>query len=1078
MGELNIIGAFPFELNQGGAFIKSGEPGFDLIIKGLSELGAETKKTHGGRNTRDAIPLVTAQLELFHNQIEECEKNMEEAVEEQEEIWRRLMLLFVLEKYRGSKLQEAVVKRTDCSEQIWEVFGKSILKATGMTEEVILLKYQGDIIAVGDLHTIWTPAAALEDVEEKGLKGLEDLETYEKDLALTYLQGLMGNGLDCEIYISRLISALKSAGASVKREMQTVPVMGAYAALWKSSGQAGEDNVFSVPMPERHIPYPFHDSLCLTEYEMAGRLNRLSFDVPRNRNEKFTLTALLPLSLELIRVLEGTEDISLENISFIGEEEFLKQQQLGVKLTLKVGKEKIVYRHTYTQKDIYYTKTMPTVSVLPYVNLPEEIWKDYNLILYRGRAEESYADEFQNLKRIDASQIDLIFETRKQESSDKNGYEWYYAKAPALPKTIPLCIVEDEKRRNRNKEAGYIGCIAVEPPSSSELSQEVFEKKLYWAIDLGTSNTVVASREKETEMDYSVIRENVHMVFLKERINASAVVFASNVYAPTGKKTGKFRTMAGIYRYYESGNKNHCYEQGCALFWEFDKLAEEFENASSLSNDHIITEIKFGKKEGLEAAALQIYLENMLWLGCLNAVLRGARQLEVMISYPRKEVLDRIAKVWSEILTVMERKCSLKINLHYMTEAEANYRYQKKNAGNSDAQIAITNDFGIIDIGHGTSDMNFYFHTESEQVEPRQVQVSIRLAGKELLVDTIMEFFQNGAGFEEIWQSSGTDGNKSADKGKEKLEQSRKKLINAYVKNAQERSRRLELREQQENILITLLQEVGLRMDLRAALETKENYRFAAFLKFKYMNLFLIYANILQDCPHSEAVGNFKLFLYGGGRHGVSAAAGASLGKINEKGFGMAVKEAISGAVGIHRDMVDIIAKDTSKKDEVVAGMLYEEPQEKRRLYSKKEEVESFLGYQEEHVGRHVWNSRLKEELETTYKQFISFYNKEQYFIKDEFTLEGEEEGILPIYSYIDISADEKASAQARLMADNNKLVFERRGPAIWDRVSKDVENPPRILYLLFCCKMSESILLSHIRQMGQGESLPEEEGF
>ena len=187
-----IIAAVPFHVEQGGQLTKGSAPGFCQLIQDLSQLGNLTKETHGGQETKDAIPSETARIELFHNLMFRNNINISRYPDEREELWRRCITLFALSQYRSLNIETEAIQSTDCSDLVWEIFGQNILDSTGLKDTVLLMKCQGQVIAVSDIHTIWTPVAGLDVLENMGFGRSETLEPYEKNLLLTYLDGIAG----------------------------------------------------------------------------------------------------------------------------------------------------------------------------------------------------------------------------------------------------------------------------------------------------------------------------------------------------------------------------------------------------------------------------------------------------------------------------------------------------------------------------------------------------------------------------------------------------------------------------------------------------------------------------------------------------------------------------------------------------------------------------------------------------------------------------------------------------------------------------------------------------------------------
>ena len=130
--------------------------------------------------------------------------------------------------------------------------------------------------------------------------------------------------------------------------------MAACSSQWQDNKpQSVIDAMFSIPVPEISVPYPFFHSLCLTRYTTRENMYSLYFQVEDDEGSTFHLTALLPLSKELISKMEQSEDISIGSISINGAD-FKKKQMLAITLALQVKKEEIIYRRVYTKEEIRY----------------------------------------------------------------------------------------------------------------------------------------------------------------------------------------------------------------------------------------------------------------------------------------------------------------------------------------------------------------------------------------------------------------------------------------------------------------------------------------------------------------------------------------------------------------------------------------------------------------------------------------------------------------------------------------------------------------------------------------------------
>lgn len=1074
----NIIAAVPFHVDNAGELSKKNDPGFHQLIPTLKELAERTSKDY--QTEKSALSSEIAQIEFFHTLLERKEEILPQFVTELELQWRKIISLFVLFRYHSTNLYVVPIK-SGCNEKIWKIFGEKIALQTETIDQVYVLAYGKAALAVANKNSIWAPLAESSTLDQLMNGGIESLEAYEKNLIFSYLSKLEGIGLKCDVLIQRFMADLKNNGALIT-DYNKEFVFSECGENWELA-QSIKNAIFTVPVPPVRVPYPFHSCLVLTMNETTLDKPCLSFTVKEGNNRVTTLYAILPLSLELAETMEENDDISIESMEVNGGE-FRKNQSVEIKLTLRVKEESIQYRKCYTSDAIRYVPSMPVVAVFPYVNLPEHIWKDYNVVLKRASRYES-TDDYESLKgiqRISGNQLDLLYPSVRQAKIDEPSYQWFYTKRTRLPRYICLCVTDadHEDKRNQNKKNGYLGAVPVGIPANPEQTQNAFNKEYFLAIDLGTSNTIMGLRgERDESIDYDPIKDNIYMPLLRNKITAEAVTFGAEVYAPINRRTGKFRTMAIAYQNYLSGSLNHCYEQGCARFPEFSELVTTF-SPDDFDAPSVFTDIKFGNTTGVAAVALRIYLENLLWLGCLGAVLHGANKLRIRISYPRKEVYNHMQTIWQSVAEAVRKKCQLDIYMDFITEAESNYFYQRKYSEKMEEKVSVTNDFGIIDIGHGTSDMNFYFHSERENEPAKQVQISVRYAGERLLTETIYDYFRNKRhDFQSIWDlMPEADYNLSKDEERKRKEIGGRRLIEEYLKNAEkieaaslptsnvnEHGKRFSLESNQKNILITLLQDIHLRSNLSDLMETGTIKEFLLFMKFKYMNLFLVYADILGACPRSDSGNTFKFFLYGGGRHGIQTITGRPMDALNETAFGAAIKLALSSKMKIPANNINIISNNSIKKNEVVDGMLWKENiSEQREVYSDSDEINTFLQSKKQHFSENIWNADLCRTLENEYNNFVSFYKKTDDAVWKNFVLDGDQRKVRELYWYITIKEDSSQNAHVRQLIKRNRQFFNSTVQRIWEPISKDHESPTEIQYCLFCCYMSEAILLEHLR--------------
>lgn len=124
---MEIIAALPFHLEQGGEIFIPKESGFQLIKNSLGELG---KKTAAGKSDMiglDAIPSCIAHLKKLHSDMNK--RMLEERY--MEEQWRKVMVIYVLSKYRAYDITVDTISKENCSELVWNIFGKRTGKRNG-----------------------------------------------------------------------------------------------------------------------------------------------------------------------------------------------------------------------------------------------------------------------------------------------------------------------------------------------------------------------------------------------------------------------------------------------------------------------------------------------------------------------------------------------------------------------------------------------------------------------------------------------------------------------------------------------------------------------------------------------------------------------------------------------------------------------------------------------------------------------------------------------------------------------------------------------------------------------------------
>ena len=585
---------------------------------------------------------------------------------------------------------------------------------------------------------------------------------------------------------------------------------------------------------------------------------------------------------------------------------------------------------------------------------------------------------------------------------------------------------------------------------------------------MGTRNTIVAYKDiNGKDINYRLARKGLYEVLLSGTEGRRDSLFARQCYAPEREIDRGFPTMSRIYKQGFGESEIYCYEQGCALFPDLELLNEFMEGKKPLLDDKVVTDIKFGNEYGPEEGnlyekALQIFLYNMLWLGALECALNGAGKMQVCISYPRSNVYERIKEVWGKITDLLKEYSGIAIEkTTYCSEAEANAHYlQKAMLEAPEKQVSASSTFGICDIGAGTSDFNLFIGETKENQLPKRIQFSMRYAGKEILADTIELFFRgNSDGFRGLWAiPSKTDADY-------KVYSDAKKLINRYEDFEKDQMEKpdengvgdLGIQDSKRNIIQMLIEKVGIQKNLNVS--TSNIYvKFAVILTYKYLNLFRVYGRLLQLFYNSRG-GNFKLFLYGGGKQALRNIINLPLEQFQKTAFGVYVTCLLSKEAGISEDSMIIEVDGKYRKTEVVEGMVETGTHISPINSEALDDCDKIDAYWQETCHTAVFPAAAPDrtEIENLISEYHNFIQevKGQSFLRLR-----TEEGETQVYDLISVGeSEDKATEKEK----SNRTFFRQSAENLWSQISRDKDNPKCLWNILFDVKMSNYLLMKNL---------------
>jgi len=1070
-----ITAAVPFVLDQGGKLFSPEEPGFHLINDDLRGLGEKTSGGSADTTGLDAIPSCVAHLIKIHSDMQ----NKDLKVRYCEERWRKVMLIYVLSKYRGYDIAVSKISTKNINPLVWEIIGKKLVDETQMGDALFILRFRGKDIAVFDYRGYLLPVAQFPDEVDRefGENCIMQMEDYEKNLLWTFLDGLLHKTMSYQYYIESFMNDLKAKGGK-QTEMELSLAFDVSTLDSEDMLVSKKDDYFyQIPALPLELPIAFHSKLVLSTTDYAGdqfgRECAFDFQAELDGNP-FYFSGLLPLSEKMVDLLQDHDEIRLENV-VVDDSEFVNNRRLTIKLVFQINDKILSLKKSYDQKDICIVDSVPMVMIFPYVDLPQKYWRQYYIVLKKNGSLSGIPSVLKAFGGIKGETIDILqdsiscaTEAERQEARQS----WFYASCSKMPSFIKLCISDfdqTDQKRNAGKKQCYIGCVCVGKP---QITRSNDRRTYYWALDMGTRNTIAAWRDRqEQQLSFTLARNQLYCPLLAG-MGSMGRDFARECYAPIQEVAKSFTTMTRIYKSGREGWGQMCYEHGCALFSDLELISGLLGKDMNWEKAAIFTDIKFGKNDQVHETALQIFLHNMLWLGSLECILNGADELRIIISYPRNAIKDRIKNLWIKAMEMVSKISDVKMSLSYCLEAEANARYlQKKMRGYPSGAITKDSIFGICDIGDGTSDFNLYLGTtESEEIPPR-VQFSMRYAGRDILVETIMRFSEKYPNeFGKLWISPAdterknkTDSLISTYEQLLKLTKNSRTAGNENGESASVQKGEMEggqsvyaVRECKRNIVLALIENAGMEKSL-ILLPIPPIRDFAAVLTFKYWNLFHVFGDMLEKFT-SEVV-SFKLFVYGGGRKALKFATGRYLNEFEDTDFGKDIKLYLSSAarVGVDSFSIDIEEED-AQKTEVVEGMLEEEQSDtiENRPISGREEIDQYYqtmgGFD---LPERRLNDHRLEELLDGYQRYIQDTIGKEYF-----NLSAAGTKIASVYEGISVGVTGEKFTEVE---ERNRSFFKKSSVAVWSEIVEDRDNPRCLWEVLFYTKMSNYLLEENI---------------
>lgn len=234
--------------------------------------------------------------------------------------------------------------------------------------------------------------------------------------------------------------------------------------------------------------------------------------------------------------------------------------------------------------------------------------------------------------------------------------------------------------------------------------------------------------------------------------------------------------------------------------------------------------------------------------------------------------------------------------------------------------------------------------------------------------------------------------------------------------------------------------------------------KFAVILTYKYLNLFRVYGRLLQLFYNSRG-GNFKLFLYGGGKQALRNIINLPLEQFQKTAFGVYVTCLLSKEAGISEDSMIIEVDGKYRKTEVVEGMVETGTHISPINSEALDDCDKIDAYWQETCHTAVFPAAAPDrtEIENLISEYHNFIQevKGQSFLRLR-----TEEGETQVYDLISVGeSEDKATEKEK----SNRTFFRQSAENLWSQISRDKDNPKCLWNILFDVKMSNYLLMKNL---------------
>lgn len=964
-------------------------------------------------STPNSIPKTTAYLYYMKSQV--SDNNEDENLRK----WEGILAIIGLSKIYGFNvtMKPAFTEISSVVKNILEEDLKEELRVEDLKSEVAIIEKDNIPIAITHKEVLICPfceidPSAFHDVPwfKSGVweKPEKYLETPEKTKLRAWLQKL---NLDLEAmknFVKRLtIDGIETnIGATDKIRYIDSTSTTATHSFDNVKLATNSNNAFiNVPRLPIDMGEIFNDMLAIVAISSNARLGNefcLSFQCDDLQEPEY-YGVLLPFTKKFIQLMEQKRDVEDQAKKLVVERVSVEKEDESSKIIVTVylnnGGIPLRRHKEYYKENIRLIKDFPYITLWPYVDLPQDRWREYIIAIKQKEERNVRARFVQGMNKIEGNSIKIdpviggngIFNC-KVEAIDSKNYSWYINRMNKMPWAINFEANEFGNEIN-------LGAIFI-AKSNVGCREGNFTKNVTIALDFGTTNTLCEIYDGVTEqLQLNALEYSLDITECEESEKAA---FEQKYWMEKKILKEKIPSISQLYAGAAMGSIP--YQDGRLFINDVQTLIDFCQDNSDdknqdLQNKGIFNNLKFyGVSNPNVISAAKIFLKTILAFAVLQAKIGGADQFQINVSYPREEVKNDFANYEDEITGYLRTYCCCGVvNFIYNTEAEAAALYFQTRPLTQvpDSQAG----YAIIDIGGGTSDISLWKNNESGKIENKGV-VSLLYAGRRIIIRSIYETFKVFPDqFSHIWNSEIMNNTINQEQISKEEIRDLESQLRKWHKQIRREGNRIEDFSPASynsicNLIETLIEKIGLNTAIFNQVNPNlENFQslLVGMIRIKFTNLFYILANFIKETKAiNTELGIFKIYLAGGATKALKFCNNdqeISAGQITsyKNGFGCYLIQMVTKILEVEENDVNIISPMPGmEKKEVVLGLAMTD------LDKEKIAVTSY----ETTVLK--WSSELDQLLQQRYETYVNTYllNTDKMLIKNlkvRISLENEE---------------------------------------------------------------------------------------